>query len=699
MKHLFLILVFSTLHGLIFSQANDLEYFRSIYPESQARSFVEKAYTGIMNLPVSETEFNSVRSKSTGLSFYDPNFGRKWTFIYDGGNNIMNSERNAWNHTGSRFFLPVNTGTGYIKLAIFDGATAGFLKHVNVTGVPSTSTAIRWLPGSDEEVFFFSGNQIVRFNIEDLSSEVFQSFASFTLTEKDVGGGDGNEVSPEGDMLVSNKGKNAFVYNFFEKKVVRMQDGQRVYFDPEVAFPTFSLGEMDYAIAFAGHIFELDEDGGGISLRDFNGSKKQSLYRRTPHMDPTYFRDGDKLYPGVFIRYNAADAGYYSSTGYPSAEGKAYFHAFDPNDPTQFVRFPMDSWESTVLGSGGQISANRFDGTTGIKCIHGPAKYDLDWEPRFGECFESAYFSDESENPRRFAHHYIGYLETFSASQQPEGWLSPGGDYAIIKTKWGWYKIELAERIPGNEVDQYLGNPAPETHTLTVNSGKGGGECVEGVKKNIVADPPPSNHVFDQWTGDTEHITDIYSNETTLIMPAKDVSVTAVYKEKPKHSLNITIHGHGSVMVNPSGSEFYEGTMVALIATADESYEFLRWEQDLSSSSNPALVTIDADKQITAVFSDFPVSINPEREVGASLIKIFPNPASGFFQVELSPEKAETYTINIFNLSGQPVYSQIFQQLPPGTQRLDFEPALESGFYLIDIQSNTFSYRERILLL
>ncbi|MBN2632734.1 MAG: hypothetical protein JXR66_04195, partial [Bacteroidales bacterium] len=149
---------------------------------------------------------------------------------------------------------------------------------------------------------------------------------------------------------------------------------------------------------------------------------------------------------------------YYSAQGFPSESGKAYFHSFRPSDPGKLVRFPMDSWPSDVRGSGGQHSCNRFNGSTGIISLHGPALYNLKWQPRVGECFEQAYYLQESENVRRFAHHYIGYDSAYRPSEQPEGWMSPNGKFAVIKTRWGWYRINLEERMTAEQIKNYLEN-------------------------------------------------------------------------------------------------------------------------------------------------------------------------------------------------------------------------------------------------
>ncbi len=70
------------------------------------------------------------------------------------------------------------------------------------------------------------------------------------------------------------------------------------------------------------------------------------------------------------------------------------------------------------------------------------------------------------------------------------------------------------------------------TFSLTVNSGSGDGDHAEGVSVTIKADTAPSGKEFDKWTGDVGYLADPNSSTTTVTMPAKDISVSATYKDK-----------------------------------------------------------------------------------------------------------------------------------------------------------------------
>lgn len=531
-KHCLLSLLTLLICTVAFAQ-NDYDYFSSLHSDpNDVRDYIEKAYTDINVPPVSESTFNNVRTTTVGQTFVDPNFGREWTFMYDGGDKILNSERRAWNSDGTLIALMVKSFNAYNDYALFDGSDASYIRTVRFNKPNSNVTELRWMPNDPDKMFYMYGNKMYTFDINTETIATFETFASFTLTGTKITKGDGNDVDTNGDFLICNSGSDCFVYNFLQKKVVREVNGNRTYYDPGSSFTTFSLGNLDYAIAFAGHIIELDEDNGGTYLRDINGNFIQELYRRTPHFDPTYFLDNGTLYPGLMIRYNNADANHYNNAGLPTAsDGDSFFHGWDPSNPSGFVRFEMSSWPSTTLSSGGQHSTNRAGGTTGIILQHGPGEYNLSpWDARYGECYEHAYYTADATMDRRFAHHYIGYDAGYSTSYQPEGFISPNGEFAIIKTKWGWYKVELGTRMSKAEVDAYLNGTT--TYTLTTN-----------------------------------------------------------------------VSGAGSITQSPTGTVHTDGTVVSLTANPDSGYQFDGWSGDLTGSSNPASITMNSNKSVTAVFS------------------------------------------------------------------------------------------------
>ena len=61
--------------------------------------------------------------------------------------------------------------------------------------------------------------------------------------------------------------------------------------------------------------------------------------------------------------------------------------------------------------------------------------------------------------------------------------------------------------------------------------------------------------------------------------------------------------GGGSVGLIPPGGTYDSGTSVQLTATPASGYRFDHWEDDLSGSTNPASITMNGNKNVTAVFA------------------------------------------------------------------------------------------------
>ena len=83
-------------------------------------------------------------------------------------------------------------------------------------------------------------------------------------------------------------------------------------------------------------------------------------------------------------------------------------------------------------------------------------------------------------------------------------------------------------------------------------------------------------------------------------------SFTVTTTPPPTFTLSVTVQGSGSVSLSPPGGVYNQGTVVSLAATAQPGWLFTSWQGDLSGSANPATLTMDANKAITAVFTAQP---------------------------------------------------------------------------------------------
>ncbi len=145
-------------------------------------------------------------------------------------------------------------------------------------------------------------------------------------------------------------------------------------------------------------------------------------------------------------------------------------------------------------------------------------------------------------------------------------------------------------------------NFAINTYTLTVNAING------SVTKNpnlatydsnatvqLTAIPATGYH-FTNWSGDLSSS----ANPVTVIMNANK-TVTANFAINT-YTLTVTAT-NGTVTKNPNQATYDSNSTVQLTATPATGYHFTNWSGDLTGSTNPATVTMDVNKNITANFA------------------------------------------------------------------------------------------------
>jgi uncharacterized repeat protein (TIGR02543 family) len=141
-------------------------------------------------------------------------------------------------------------------------------------------------------------------------------------------------------------------------------------------------------------------------------------------------------------------------------------------------------------------------------------------------------------------------------------------------------------------------------YTLTVTSGTGDGSYTQGAVVNIAADTPPPGDMFNEWTGATQYIDDIYSASTTVTMPASNITVTATYTSGTEYTLTVN-SGSGD------GDYTYQ-TVVQIVADAPAThYHFVAWTGDVSyvANVNSSTTTVTMPEQnvtVTATYAEDP---------------------------------------------------------------------------------------------
>lgn len=180
--------------------------------------------------------------------------------------------------------------------------------------------------------------------------------------------------------------------------------------------------------------------------------------------------------------------------------------------------------------------------------------------------------------------------------------------------------------------------PPVSTYVLQVNtagSGRGavrvspgGFECADDCSYEFEAgemvtlgaipvhSPPYTSHRFDGWSGACRG-----AGSCTLTMN-QDQSVVAIFV--PNHSVSLTVQNapdeQGVVWVDPAGEafdvscppgsctyRFFAGTTVTLTAVPEAGYTFAEWSGGPCGTSNPCVITLDADVTVSPQFAAVPM--------------------------------------------------------------------------------------------
>lgn len=114
---------------------------------------------------------------------------------------------------------------------------------------------------------------------------------------------------------------------------------------------------------------------------------------------------------------------------------------------------------------------------------------------------------------------------------------------------------------------------------------------------------PEEGYVFDGWTGD------VVSNDNPVIITMNsDISIVAnfVQEEPDTYTLTIATEGSGTVTTDPDKETYDQFETVQATAEAADGWAFTGWTGDYTGTDNPAWITLDVSKSVTAVFELLP---------------------------------------------------------------------------------------------
>ena len=101
-------------------------------------------------------------------------------------------------------------------------------------------------------------------------------------------------------------------------------------------------------------------------------------------------------------------------------------------------------------------------------------------------------------------------------------------------------------------------------------------------------------------------------NDTVYVMDAANDQAIAFDMAAAASTYNLTTGTQGGGSISPTSGVYYDyrlGDQVTLTATPDNGWTFSGWAGDATGTTNPLTVTMDANKTVTAVFTEILPSI------------------------------------------------------------------------------------------
>jgi hypothetical protein len=216
-----------------------------------------------------------------------------------------------------------------------------------------------------------------------------------------------------------------------------------------------------------------------------------------------------------------------------------------------------------------------------------------------------------------------------------------------VSTTGGEYYYILVTQQDGDEA---ISSPiwidaGANPYTLTVTSAHGtvtknpdrttyaAGEVVQ------VTVTPDLGWSFSNWSGDASGA----SNPVSVTMNANK-SITANYTQN-QYTLTVS-SAHGAVTKTPNKATYTYGEVVQVSISPEPGWSFANWSGDASGASNPVSVTMNANKSITANYTQNQYTLTVSSAHGA--VTKTPNKATYAYgevvQVSVSPEPGWSFS-------------------------------------------------------
>ena len=165
---------------------------------------------------------------------------------------------------------------------------------------------------------------------------------------------------------------------------------------------------------------------------------------------------------------------------------------------------------------------------------------------------------------------------------------------------------------------------------------------------------PNAGCSFSSWSGDLSG----NANPALITMNGNKI-VTANFTQICAYTLTTNVNpvGSGTVTKNPDKGTYCPNEQVTLTVTPNAGYSFSSWSGDLSGNTNPATITMNGNKTVTANFSgargtanrDLPDCYTPSAPLTVT-ITVTPSGTTNSYAVEDIPPSG--WTVGPINENG-----------------------------------------------
>jgi outer membrane protein assembly factor BamB len=205
------------------------------------------------------------------------------------------------------------------------------------------------------------------------------------------------------------------------------------------------------------------------------------------------------------------------------------------------------------------------------------------------------------------------------------------------------------------------------------NPGEGTFTYDRGTVVNLIAQAE-AGYRFVNWTGDVGTVADVYDATTTITMDG-DFSITANFEQIPAGQFDLTTSSTtGGSVTNPGEGTFpyQEGTVVNLVAEAEEGYLFVEWTGDVDriADVNAAETTIKMEGKYE-IAARFEQSVAP----GGCFVATAAYGTPMADEIEILREFRDGYLLT--NPAGQVLVELYYRASPPIAEFITEHPGLK----------------------